>query len=159
MAMETLPRASWLPSASPGVLHGEKRVLDWIVQDGDSEVFKELGPALNEIDMPVGRRVEGAGIEGFHAHRAAVWILAVAAVRVRPQRKTAPTGSRFSGRSVRLVPARAYGFFGFGGAGGGHCGDFRNRGGADAELLAEFGVDFGEDVLVFLQEGAVFSRP
>jgi hypothetical protein len=32
-------------------------------------VLKELGPALDQVKVTVGRRVEGAGIEGFYAHR------------------------------------------------------------------------------------------
>ena len=47
---------------------GEERILDRVLEDGDGEMFEELGATLNEIDVPVGGRVEGAGIEGFHAH-------------------------------------------------------------------------------------------
>jgi hypothetical protein len=44
------------------LLHGEQRILARIVEDGDGEVAKELGTARDEINVAVGRRVEGAGI-------------------------------------------------------------------------------------------------
>ena len=50
----------------------KQRILDRIDEDGDRQVVEELGPALNQVDMPVGRRVKGAGIEGFHAHGSAL---------------------------------------------------------------------------------------
>src|SRR5208283_6090566 len=50
------------------LLNGEKRILDRIDEDGDGEVVEDLRAALNEIDVAVGGRVEGAGIEGFGGH-------------------------------------------------------------------------------------------
>ena len=47
---------------------GEEGILDRVDEDADGEVFEELGAALNEVDVTVGGRVEGAGIEGFYAH-------------------------------------------------------------------------------------------
>jgi hypothetical protein len=31
-------------------------------------VVEELGSALDQVDMTVGRRIEGAGIDGSHGH-------------------------------------------------------------------------------------------
>jgi len=33
-------------------------------------VTKQLGPALNQVNVAVGRGVEGAGIKGVYAHDA-----------------------------------------------------------------------------------------
>ena len=50
------------------LLHVEERIFHGIVEDGDGEVIKELGAARDQVDVPVGGRVEGAGIEGLDAH-------------------------------------------------------------------------------------------
>jgi hypothetical protein len=38
-------------------------------------MVKELGPALNQVDMTVGGRIEGAGIEGSDGHGVSKGIL------------------------------------------------------------------------------------
>ena len=47
---------------------GEEGILDRVFKNGDGEMFEELGAALDEVDVPVGGRVEGPGIEGFDAN-------------------------------------------------------------------------------------------
>jgi len=54
------------------LLDGEEGILDRILENADCQVLEELRAALDEVDVAVGRRVKGAGIEGFHAHWAAL---------------------------------------------------------------------------------------
>jgi len=59
---------------------GEERVLDGIAENRNGQVLKKLGAARDQIQMTVGGRVEGAGIDRFYAQRqlteTTLWILA-----------------------------------------------------------------------------------
>ena len=56
------------PQHLHALVDGKQRIFDRIDENGDGEMLKEPRPALNQVDVTVGRRVEGAGIEGFYAH-------------------------------------------------------------------------------------------
>ena len=85
MATETLPRALVASSQHLHALFdGEERILDRVDEDGDGEVVKELGAALDQVHVAVGGRVEGAGIEGFNGHGGLKGILAAPPGGIRP---------------------------------------------------------------------------
>jgi len=48
--------------------HGEERIFAGIVEHGDRQVPKELGSTLNQVNVPIGRRVKRAGIECLYGH-------------------------------------------------------------------------------------------